>query len=71
MHNIAAAADQRPPTCEATLGTASFGVEHRFDGFQRARREFVIVLLIPGGGPGKHDEVSVLSAWRALLRIVL
>lgn len=34
-------------TCETTLGTASFGVQHGFDGFQGARREFVIVLLIP------------------------
>lgn len=59
------------PTCKTPFGTASFIIEHRFDGFEGAGRELVVVLFVPRGGPGEHDKIAILSAGRALLGIVL
>ncbi|KZC05931.1 Calmodulin-like protein 4 [Dufourea novaeangliae] len=50
---------------------ASFAIQNRVDGSQAARAETIIVTLVTAGRAGEHNEVSVLTAGRALFRIVL
>lgn len=58
-------------TGEATLGRASFAIQNRVYGAQAARAETIIVSLVAAGSTSEHNEVSILSARRALFRIVL
>uniref|UniRef100_A0A2M4D6S6 Putative secreted protein n=1 Tax=Anopheles darlingi TaxID=43151 RepID=A0A2M4D6S6_ANODA len=55
---------------EAALGTAGLRVQHRFDGFQGARTEPVVVAFVARRGTGKHDEVTILAARCTLFGIV-
>lgn len=43
----AVAAQRRLRLCEATFGTACFGIENRVDAVEAARRELVVVALVP------------------------
>lgn len=61
-------------TLKASFQTFRLGIEHGVDAAQRARREFVVVPLVPAGGPGEHDVVAILTTRRArviVLGIVL
>ena len=60
-------------TCKASLGTAGLSCEHLVDAAKAAGREPLVVDLVPGGRPGEHDEVPVLStrdAVSVILRVV-
>lgn len=71
VNRLCKATKSGSPTGKATLGAAGLRVQHRFDGFQRARAEAIVVALVAGRRARKHDEVAVLTARRTLLRIVL
>lgn len=58
-------------TGEASFAATCFRIQHRLDGSERARREFIVVPLIAGCCSGKHDEIAILAARRALIWIVL
>lgn len=58
-------------TGEATLRGASFAIQNWVYGAQAARAETIIVSLVAAGCTSEHNEVSILSARRALFRIVL
>ena len=64
-HTVAADGDLR---CrEAALRTQRLGCEHLVDAAETARRELLVVVPVPRGGPGVHDVVPVLSPRHTVL----
>lgn len=59
---------------KTSFQTSRFGVEHRVHAFQRTGRKFVVVSLVTGSGPSKHDVVTVFTAGSTasiIFRVVL
>lgn len=58
-------------TSKATLRRTSFAIQNWVYGTQATWAETIIVSLVAAGSTSEHNEVSILSAGRALFRIVL
>lgn len=58
-------------TSKTSLGTTCFSIQNRLNGFQWAWRKFIIISLISRCSTGEHNEIAILTARCACIRIVL